>query len=58
MIWDKIVEIDGNRIGVLFFKGEDAEKRARAVMDSMNPFENEIVKKEGTIVIVGLADNK
>ncbi len=60
MIWDKIVEIDGNRIGILFLEGEDAEKRAQAVMDSMNlnPFNSAIIQRKGVVTIVGLADNK
>ncbi|MCK5122843.1 MAG: hypothetical protein KAQ87_01705 [Candidatus Pacebacteria bacterium] len=54
------MKIDGNRIGVLFFEGEDAEKRAQAVMDStnLNPFNSAIIQRKGIVTIMGLADNK
>ena len=64
MIWDKIVEIGGSRIGVLLFEDEDAKKRAQSIMDFMalDPEQNKVVSKsvEGReiAVIIGLADNR
>ena len=60
MIWDKIVNIEGVRIGILFFKGKDAKERAQAVMNSMklNPSKIEIIESHEIILIIGPADNK
>ena len=58
MDWDKIIKINGNRIGILFFTGKDAVERAQAVLNStdLNPFNSDIIQKGGIVAIVGLAE--